>query len=214
MSAGPFSLLLFAAIFAQAQQVPNASFPVDVLVESPALTKTELQGIGVFRSDPGNALQGSLSEIDKRLGGLLSQIRKDSLFTGELGETIVITPKRGTIPARRLLLIGLGDRASFSPAREQTVGFVFFEESARLGISHAYFAPTVLDGGKAGLDTGDVAQHFLSGFLRAKATQDVLRGAGSSAATSPRSLTFLAGAAHAERTRDGLAMAFKAAAKH
>jgi hypothetical protein len=193
----------------QALTVPNASFPVDVLVESPAVTKTDLQAICLFRPDPGNNLHGSLTEIDQKLGGLLSQIHKANLFSGALGETLLIAPKPGTIPAHRLLLIGLGDLESFTPEREQQVGFIFFEQAERLGISHPYFAPTVLDGGKTGTDTGDVAKQFLSGFLRAKAIQDLLKNAGVAAGTSPRSLTFLAGPSHAANTRDGLAQAFQ-----
>jgi len=219
-------VLLFTALSVQAQttgsatpttaeaqvlSVPNAVFPVNVLVESPALTKTDLQAICLFQSKPANTLNGSLVEIDQKLGSLISQIRKDNLFSGALGETLLIVPKPGTIPARRLLLIGLGDRDSFTPESEQLIGFIFFEEAERLGMSHPYFAPTVLDGGKTGVDTGDVARAFLSGFLRAKANQDRLQQAGVAAGTTPRSLTFLAGAAHAPGTRDGLAMAFKAA---
>jgi hypothetical protein len=97
---------------------------------------------------------------------------------------------------------------TFSAQREQQVGFIFFTEAERLGVSHPYFAPTVLDGGKAGTYTGDVAQQFLIGFLRAKAIQDLLKNAGVAGGTSPRSLTFLAGPTHAANTRDGLARAF------
>ena len=210
-----FRGLLFAALClpVQAQSVPGASFPVNVLVESPALTKTDLQTICLFQADAANTLHGSLAEIDEKLGGLLSRIRKDNLFSGNLGETLLIQPKPGTIPARRLLLIGLGDLPGFSPAREQVVGFIFFEEAERLGIRHPYFAPTVLDGGKSGVDTGEVAQQFLGGFLRAKASQELLRQAGVSSSIDPRSLTFLAGATHAAGTRDGLARAFQKAAQ-
>jgi Cytosol aminopeptidase family, N-terminal domain len=213
-------VLLLAALSSQAQTQPaiaesqvltvsNASFPVDVLVESPAVTHTDLQAICLFQSDPGNTFHGSLMDIDQKLGGLLSQIHKSNLFSGALGETLLIAPKPGTIPARRLLLIGLGDLESFSPEREQQVGFILFEEAERLGVTHPYFAPTVLDGGKSGTDTGDVAQQFLSGFLRAKAIQDLLKNAGVAAGTSPGRLTFLAGPTHAANTRDGLARAFK-----
>jgi Cytosol aminopeptidase family, N-terminal domain len=226
----PWFVLLLAAVSVQAQSstsstttpiaessvltVSNASFPVDVLVESPAVTKTDLQAICLFQSDPSHTFHGSLMEIDQKLGGLLSQIHKSNLFSGAVGETLLIAPKPGTIPARRLLLIGLGDLESFTPEREQQVGFIFFGEAERLGISHPYFAPTVLDGGKTGTDTGDVAQQFLSGFLRAKSSQDLLRNAGVSAGASPRSLTYLAGRAHAADTRDGLARAFKTMPTH
>jgi len=204
-------VLFFAALSAPAQTlaVPGAGFPIDVLVQSPALTDTDLQAICLFRPDPGSTLRGSLKEIDEKLGGVLSQVRQTGLFSGALGETLLIAPRPGTIPARRLLIIGLGDLAGFSPDREQEVGFVLFAEAERLGIRHPYFAPTVLDGGKEGVDTGDVAQQFLSGLLRAKATQDLLQHAGVSTGTTPISLTFLAGAAHAERSRAGLALAIK-----
>jgi hypothetical protein len=224
----PWFVLLLAAVFVQAQTRPattpiaesqvltvsNASFPVDVLVESPAATKTDLQAICLFQSDPSHTFHGSLMEIDQKLDGLLSQVHKSNLFSGALGETLLIAPKPGTIPAGRLLLIGLGELESFTPEREQQVGFIFFEEAERLGISHPYFAPTVLDGGKTGTDTGDVAQQFLSGFLHAKASQDLLKNAGVSAGASPRSLTYLAGPKHAADTRDGLARAFKTMPTH
>jgi hypothetical protein len=217
-------VLLLAALSVQAQissrtptlpvaesqvlTVPHAAFPIDVLVKSPAATQTDLQVICLFQAEPGHTFHGSLTEIDEKLGGLLSQVHQSNLFSGALGETLLIAPKPGTIPARRLLLIGLGDMETFSAQREQQVGFIFFTEAERLGVSHPYFAPTVLDGGKAGTDTGDVAQQFLIGFLRAKAIQDLLKNAGVAGGTSPRSLTFLAGPTHAANTRDGLARAF------
>jgi hypothetical protein len=202
-------LLITASLLAR-----TPAIPVDVLVQSPAATKTELQVICLFHADPGTAFQGSLTEIDEKLGGLLTSIRKQTLFAGNLGETLVLTPKPNTIPARRLLLVGLGDLKSFSPEREQQVGFVVFEESKRLGIQHPFFAPTVLDGGKTGMDTGAVAEQFLRGLLRAKASEDVLGAAGMSGGRSPVSLTFLAGAAHAAATKAGLARALSSVDVH
>jgi hypothetical protein len=221
----PGLALLFGVLClqAQTQSLPatalltapsNGGFPVELLVASPAVTKTKLQVICLFHSDAGAALQGSLREIDDKLGGLLTQIRKGSLFAGDFGETLVIAPKQDTIPARRLLLIGLGDLGSFSPQREQLVGFIVFEESKRLAVDHPFFAPTVIDGGKTGTDTGEVAEQFVRGFLRAKASEDVLQGAQMSIGTKPSGLTFLAGAEHAAKTRAGLARASNAADGH
>ena len=202
---------LFAAFFVVAvpalSQQGGARFPVEVLVQSPAGTQTELQVICLFRSEPANTLHGSLTELDQELGGLLTQIRKESLFTGALGETLLITPKAGSMHARKLLLIGLGDLQGFTPAREQVVGSIVFQEAAQLGIANPYFAPTVLDGGKTGVDTGDTAEQFLEGFLRARATEQALHVAGMAAGDGPMKLTFLAGAAHAETTRSGVAKA-------
>jgi hypothetical protein len=204
---GALLATLFALTLPGLAQPESARFPVEVLVQSPAETQTQLQVICLFRSEPANTLHGSLTELDQELGGLLTQIRKESLFTGALGETLLITPKPGSIHARKLLLIGLGDLQGFSPAREQLVGTVVFQEAAQLGIANPYFAPTVLDGGKAGIDTGDTAEQFLYGFLRARATELALHAAGMASGDGPVKLTFLAGAAHAESTRAGVAKA-------
>jgi hypothetical protein len=201
-----FVALLTCGLFAQAQP-GSARFPVEVLVENPAETQTDLQVICLFRSTPANTLHGSLTELDGELGGLLTQIRKENLFAGLLGETLLITPKPGSMHAARLLLIGLGDLEGFTPNREQLVGSIVYEESLRLGIAHPYFAPTVLDGGKAGVDTGETAEQFLYGFLRARATEEALAAAGVGSGKGPVQLTFLAGAAHAASTRAGVARA-------
>jgi hypothetical protein len=196
----------------QGLSATQASLPVDVLVKSPADTETDLQVICLFRLDPANSLRGSLLEIDQKLGGLLTLLRKDDLFAGSLGETLLIAPRSGAIPARRLLIVGLGDLDSFTPDRELLVGTIVFQESNRLGVAHPFFAPTVLDGGKTGIDTGDTAEQFMRGFLRAKAADDFLQSEGVSSGVVPVRLTFLAGAEHAQSTRSGVAKALANAA--
>ena len=99
--------------------VPNAALPVDVLVEAPSGAPGELQVICLFASTPENKLQASLAVMDARLNGTLTKLRSQNLFRGTLGETMLITPKPGTIAAKRLLLIGLGDRGAFTPTQEE-----------------------------------------------------------------------------------------------
>jgi Cytosol aminopeptidase family, N-terminal domain len=217
-------LMLFCAIsIASAQTSPNqahalatgqmlhvqqSGFPVDVLVQGPADTETELQIICLFHSEPSNTLHGSLIEMNQKLQGLLDRVRTPSLFTGELGETLVAMPHRGTIPAQRLLIIGLGDSRSFTPARMNLIGTIAFNEASRLGVKHPFFAPTVLDGGVSGFNTGEVAEQFMRGFLRARELETQLHTLGEAPPTSVEGLTFLAGAAHAAETQSGLAKAF------
>jgi hypothetical protein len=55
------------------------------------------------------------------------------------------------------------------------------------------------------MDTGDTAEQFVRGFLRAKAVDDLLQSKGVSSGSVPIRLTFLAGAEHAQSTRTGLA---------
>ena len=116
-------------------------------MQSPAETKTDLQIFCLFSSSPTNPLHGSLIEINEKLHGLLDQLRTAGLLNGDLGETILLTPPAGTIAAEKLLIIGLGDSSSFTPARMYLVGKIALREANRLGVAHPYFAPTILDGG-------------------------------------------------------------------
>jgi hypothetical protein len=198
--------LLFVATavwFAQATPVPPA-LAVSVLVKSPADTSTDLQIICLFRSSPGNGLHGSLSEIDERLHGLLGQVRSPGLFGGELGETILLTPAAGMLAAKRVLIIGLGDPATFAPERMYLVGKIALREADRLAVAHPYFAPTVLDGGVSGFSTGDVAEQVTRGFGDALASEWLLREKNAGPAPVVVDFTFLAGAAHAGDTQGGI----------
>src|SRR4051794_24368054 len=89
--------LSFGAPLVRSQE-RHPPFPVDVLVKAPADTQTELQVICLFHSDPSNTLHGSLTEINQKLGRLLDFLRAPSdgpLFAGDLGETLLISPKSG-----------------------------------------------------------------------------------------------------------------------
>jgi Cytosol aminopeptidase family, N-terminal domain len=214
-----FLLIYCGAIFVNGQsaptqlEVPNAPIPTYVLVQSPADTQTALQVICLFQSDPANTLHGSLLEINEKLAGLLDQIRKPTSFAGSLGETLLIAPSPGKMSAKRILIIGLGDSRSYTPQRMELVGSIVYREASRLGVEHPFFAPTVLDGGVTGFSTGDTAAWFIRGFSRAAATEKQLASSGNSAGETIRGLTFLAGAAHAADSRDGIAKAYAATGK-
>ena len=193
--------------------IANAPLPIQILVRSPAETHTDLQVICLFRSSPMNALHGSLTEIDERLKGLLDRIRKPELFGGELGETLLIASPKGSLDAKELLLIGLGDSRNFSPQRMQLVGKILYDEAARIGVAHPFFAPAILDGGVTGFTTGQVAEEVIHGFLQASATDNVLRESNAAAGQRVTALTYLAGAKNASGTREGIEKAVAAAAR-
>jgi hypothetical protein len=185
-------------------QVANAPIPMRVLVQSPAETDTELQVICLFRSDPSNALHGALIETNEKLKRLLDRIRKPNLFRGELGETMLLRPPAGSLAAKRLLIVGLGDPESFVPERMDLVGETAFREANRLKVAHPFFAPTILDGGVTKFTTGQVAEQVILGLLRAMRTHKVAIEAGAAFEQSVQDWTYLAGPTHAEDTKQGM----------
>lgn len=191
-------------------QIANGPIPIRILAQSPADTVTELQVICLFQSSPSNTLHGSLIEINVKLKGLLDQVRKPTLFRGELGETILITPPAGSLTAKKLLIIGLGDSQTFTPERMELVGSILYREANRLGVKHPFFAPTVLDGGVTKYPTGLVSQQVVSGFLRAARTERILTDAGASRGQAIQDLTLLAGPTHVSDTQEGIEKAIAA----
>jgi Cytosol aminopeptidase family, N-terminal domain len=203
---------------AQAQAAATAAqskpaIAIRVLVQSPAETDTEMQIICLFESVPDNTLHGSLVETNEKLKGLLDKVRTPTSFRGELGETILIFPPAGSLAAKKLLIIGLGDSQTFTPQRMELVGSIAYNESNRLGVAHPFFAPTILDGGVTKFATGQVAERFVTGFLRAAGTEKSLEDAGASKGQVIQGLTFLAGAAHAADTQKAIDKAFAATGK-
>jgi hypothetical protein len=194
-------------------EVPGGPMPIWVLAQSPADTSTDLQVICLFRSSPVNTLHGSLVEINEKLNGLLDRIRKPELFRGELGETLVIRPPKGSLAAHRLLIIGLGDSQTFTPQRMQLVGEILYREASDLGVKHPFFAPTILDGGVSKFTTGPVAEQVITGFLRADATEKALASGSAAHGSGPSELTYLAGVKNVGSTRDGIMKVISGAAQ-
>lgn len=143
-------------------------------------------------------------ETNEKLNGLLERVRKPDLFMGELGETLLIAPPKGSLAAKRLLIVGLGDSESFSPQRMQLVGEILYAEAGRLAVAHPFFAPTILDGGVSGFTTGEVAEQVIRGFLRAAAIDGVLGEARGQSSPGVMALTYLAGARNVNSTREGI----------
>ncbi len=57
---------------------------------------------------PGDAASGLASELDARLDGALADLATDARFTGQTARTLIV-PTLGRLPARRLVLVGLGE---------------------------------------------------------------------------------------------------------
>jgi hypothetical protein len=193
--------------------IKGAPIPIRILAQSPADASTDLQVICLFRSSPANTLHGSLMETNEKLKGLLERIRKPELFRGELGETVLLAPPEDSLGAKRLLIIGLGESQTFSVERMQVVGEIVYTEASRLGVTHPFFAPTILDGGVTKFTTGEVAEQVIGGFLRAAATDKILRDAAASASQGVTALTYLAGSKNASSTREGIEKAIVSASR-
>ena len=171
-------------------------------VQSPSAQATPLQIICIFEYTEGDmtspqalpAAANGLLHVDQALSGLITDLRKSGKFAGHALETIIITPPKGTIPAQKLLLIGLGNRNSFDPEIMTSVGRVGMREALRLGVSSYSHGSDLKD---AGIDspTGIVAVNVVKGALDAYETEEYLVSKKLSSHKPLTKVTLLAGQA-------------------
>jgi hypothetical protein len=189
------------------EQLAGQALGLAVLVKAqgPAGQATPLQVICVFdNSNPQDIYQSppalpadrnGLVHVDQALGGQLTALRRAGHFGGQPLETLLLMPPAGTLPAARLLLVGLGSRVAaattLAPLMER-VGLVALRAAELLGVSSYSFAADVQDGGLTGVAV-DIAHAVLTGTFSAYRTQQYLAAQGLGAPPVVRQHTLLAG---------------------
>lgn len=154
---------------------------INGLVQGPSAAVAELQVACLFEYTEGDifnppALPANLNgmvHLDDALKGVITELRKSGKFAGHSLETLLITPPKGTLASKKLLLIGLGDRNKFTPDLMISVGSVAMREALRLGVSDYAFASDIKD---AGIDspTALIATNVVLGSFEAYRTQTYL----------------------------------------
>lgn len=206
------TLLLLPALRLTAQTLPAVGtstvlgkvdgIEIAAKVQSPSAQATPLQIACVFEytendltNPPAMPAQlNGMLHLDEALHGIITELRKSGRFTGHAFETLLITPPPGTIPAKQLLLVGLGDRNKFDAGIMETVGAIGMREALRLGVSSYSHASDLKD---AGIDspTAQVAENVVKGALNAYRTQIFLKGKKMSDVKPIKRFTLLAGPA-------------------
>jgi hypothetical protein len=156
---------------------------IEGLVEGPSAAITPLQVACVFEYTEGDIFKSppalpvavnGMVHLDHDLKGIITDIRKSGKFAGHALETLLITPAPGAIGAKRLLLIGLGDRNKFTPELMISVAGVAMQEAIRMGVTSYAFASDLKD---AGIDspTALVAGYIVKGAIEAYRIQVYLK---------------------------------------
>jgi Cytosol aminopeptidase family, N-terminal domain len=152
---------------------------VAVKMIGPYGESADLQIICLFRHKTGDdTYQGAAKDTDEHLMGILSALRNRGEFVGELGETILFTPPRGSIPAKRFMVIGLGEKKDLSLDSLRLVGRVAAREAVRLRAKHVAWAPVIRDQGNSTLDVGEGDRAFAEQMILAYDTERRLQAQG------------------------------------
>jgi hypothetical protein len=185
---------------------------IAAIVQSASAQQTPLQIVCLFEYTEGDifnsppALSKELNgmvHVDEALKGLITQLRKTNQFEGRALETLLIKPPQGSIAAKQLLLIGLGNQTDFKPELMRLVGLVGMREALRLGVASYAHASDLKDAGYSS-PTADVAGYVVQGAIEAFRTQSYLKKQNASDPLTVTKVTLLAGPAYFEDSKEGI----------
>ena len=152
---------------------------VSIKVIGPYTEPADLQIICLFKHKAsGDTYQGAAKDTDEHLHGILSALRNRGEFVGELGETFLFTPPSGSIPAKRFMVIGLGEEKDLSLDSLRVVGRIAAREAVRLNAKHVAWAPVIRDEGNTAIDVGEGDRAFVEQMLTAYDTEKRLQAQG------------------------------------
>jgi Cytosol aminopeptidase family, N-terminal domain len=172
---------------------------VSVKMIGPYSEPADLQIICLFKHKPsGDIYQGAAKDTDQHLRGLLSALRNRDEFVGELGETFLFTPPSGSIPAKRFMLIGLGNEKDLSLDSLRVVGRIAGREAVRLQAKHVAWAPVIRDEGNTTIGVGEGDRAFIEQLISAYDTEKRLQEQGLAPAFSIGDIVIEAGPTYFE----------------
>jgi len=188
------------------------SVEIEAVVQGPAAQATPLQIACLFEYTAGDIttsppalpkeLNGML-HLDQALNGLITEIRKSNKFEGKYLETLLITPPAEAISAKKLLLIGLGNRQDFKAEIMRMVGVTGMREALRLGVSSYSHASDIKDAGVES-PTAEVAGYVIQGAIEAYRTQLFLKQQNASDPLTVTKVSLLTGPAYFEDSKKGV----------
>src|SRR5208282_6735274 len=167
---------------------------VSIKMIGPYAEPADLQIICLFKHKAsGDTYQGAAKDTDDHLHGILSTLRNRGEFVGELGETFLFTPPSGSIPAKRFMVIGLGEEKDLSLNSLRVIGRIAAREAVRLEAKHVAWAPVIRDEGNTTIDVGEGDRAFAEEMLAAYDTEQRLQAQGLAPKFSIESLVIEAG---------------------
>src|SRR6266404_2057259 len=194
--------LLSSALAADTTTAPKESvFPtkplgitLSVKMVGPYMEPADLQIICLFKhKQSGDTYRGAAKETDEKLGGILSSLRNRGEVVGETGETFLLTPPKGSIPAKQFMVIGLGEEKELSLDTLRILGRIAAREAVRLKAKHVAWAPVIRDEGSTTIDVGEGDRAFAEEMLAAYDTEKRLQGQGLAPKFSIESVVIEAG---------------------
>jgi leucyl aminopeptidase len=101
---------------------------IQFVTQSTTTSQVDLLAFGLFQGN--DAFDGELADVDNALGGAVSDIVKQGDITGKFKETLVLHTF-GKIPAKRILLVGLGESGQFTDEKARIAAAIVVRQAKK-----------------------------------------------------------------------------------
>lgn len=112
---------------------------IDFSVSAGPIEKTESDALILFSAQPPDLSAGPVRTINTMLNNALAELVEAGDFSGKAEQVAVIYP-RGQLPARRILLVGLGKPEEVTAETIRRAAAVASKQAQELGAANAAFA--------------------------------------------------------------------------
>jgi leucyl aminopeptidase len=127
--------------------------------------------VGLFEDD--RPLRGGAARVDWRLCGQLSGLVLDERITGAPGDAVLL-PSPGSVRAPRVLLLGLGDRRSFTLASARHAMQDATERCFGLGVRRIVSAPLGMAADDFARHAESVVQGLIDGLAKGRGATELI----------------------------------------
>ncbi|MGB7341541.1 MAG: leucyl aminopeptidase [Phototrophicaceae bacterium] len=125
------------------------------------LIEQAVDALIVYKSQDTD-LQNAADEVDKALNGVIRTVIDSGDFTGQVKETLVLYTN-GLIPAKRVIVVGLGQSADFTPDTVRQAAAVGVQKAHSLKLNTIATRP--ISAAKDAISVEDAAQAVTEGVL-------------------------------------------------
>lgn len=133
---------------------------LDIIVEAGQVDTFQTDAVILFLTQPSDLTGGTFTTLDSALGGALSDVFTTGDFSGKSEQVAVIYP-RGAIPARRVIMVGVGKPEEVTPEAIRRASAVALKRAQELG---SFQAALTLPPGDAFLGTHSAVEGAILGL--------------------------------------------------
>lgn len=150
---------------------------ISIVVKSPGFIDTDALIVGAFKYEIDEPeFLGEMKDLNDGLKDSIMKYRIDGTFKGALGKPFLFETPGNTIPAKNVILIGLGKRSAFNLDKMKTVGCMALRIAINQSFRDVAFAFQIIVESIASFSLSELSEAFTVGAMNEYMDQELKYG--------------------------------------